>query len=176
MTSTKHQNTSSSSSGPIADYHVAKEQNPANVETFNGDISAFQSTGGKVLHYHGLMDMLISSENSKRYYNLVQETMGMDSSELDDFYRFFGISGMSHCGGGDGAYKIGNVADGVAGTSADENVLIALVQWVEEGVAPEVVRGADANETFWRAHCKWPLTNKYVGPGDYEEESAWQCS
>ncbi|KAL1695734.1 Tannase/feruloyl esterase [Schizophyllum commune] len=159
----------------LNDYAVALAQNPAGIETFNGDISAFEAAGGKVLHYHGLMDGLISSDNSKRYYKLVQETMGKDSSELDDFYRFFPISGMSHCSGGDGAYRIGNV-DGGAGTSADDNVLMSMVRWVEEGVAPEVVRGANANVTYWRSHCKWPLTNKYVGPGSYEDESAWQCS
>ncbi|TRM63606.1 Tannase/feruloyl esterase [Schizophyllum amplum] len=160
----------------LADYYIAIEMDPGTVESFSGDISAFKEAGSKVLHYHGLMDGLISSDNSKRYYSLVQETLGMEPAELDEFYRFFPISGMSHCGGGDGAYKIGNTADGAAGTSADDNVLLALVQWVEEGVAPEVVRGADANETLWRAHCKWPKTNKYVGPGTYEDESAWQCA
>ncbi|KAL1695717.1 Tannase/feruloyl esterase [Schizophyllum commune] len=159
----------------IDDYAVSRAQNPANVETFEGDISAFASSGGKVLHYHGLMDGLISSDNSKRYYKLVQDTLNQEPTELDDFYRFFPISGMSHCSGGDGAYRIGNV-EGGAGTSADDNVLMSMVRWVEEGVAPEVVRGANANATYWRAHCKWPKTNKYVGPGDYEDESAWECS
>ncbi|TRM63610.1 Tannase/feruloyl esterase [Schizophyllum amplum] len=161
--------------GP-ADRHAAVAQNPAGIAAFNGNVSAFQLAGGKVLHYHGLMDDLITSDNSKRYYSLVQETMGKESAELDDFYRFFPISGMSHCSDGDGAYKIGNLQGGYAGASPDENVLMALVQWVEKGVAPEVVRGANANETYWRAHCKWPKTNKYVGPGSYEDESAWQCA
>ncbi|TRM69903.1 Tannase/feruloyl esterase [Schizophyllum amplum] len=160
----------------LADFRVAKAQNPAGVETFDGDISAFEAIGGKILHYHGLMDGLISSDNSKRYYSLVRKTMGREPAELDGFYRFFPISGMSHCTGGDGAHKIGNAQDGVAGTRPDENVLMALVQWVEEGVAPEVVRGANTNQTYWRAHCKWPQTNKYVGPGSYEDESAWQCA
>ena len=159
----------------IDDYAVSRAQNPANVETFEGDISAFASSGGKVLHYHGLMDGLISSDNSKRYYAHVQEIMNKQPAELDEFYRFFPISGMSHCIDGQGAYRIGNVA-GAAGTTPDENVLMSMVRWVEEGVAPEVVRGADANGTYWRAHCKWPKTNKYVGPGGYEDELAWQCS
>ncbi|KAL1730623.1 Tannase/feruloyl esterase [Schizophyllum commune] len=159
----------------IDDYTVARAQNPADIETYNGDLSAFAAAGGKVLHYHGLVDGLITSDNSKRYYAHVQETMNKQPAELDEFYRFFPISGMSHCVGGQGPYRIGNVA-GAAGTTPDENVLMSMVRWVEEGVAPEVVRGADANGTYWRAHCKWPQTNKYVGPGSYEDESAWQCS
>ena len=33
----------------IDDYAVSRAQNPANVETFEGDISAFASSGGKVI-------------------------------------------------------------------------------------------------------------------------------
>ncbi|KAI5887136.1 tannase and feruloyl esterase [Schizophyllum commune H4-8] len=159
----------------LDDYTAARVQNPAGVDSYKGDLSAFAASGGKVLHYHGLADGLITSDNSKRYYAHVQQTMNKQPAELDDFYRFFPISGMSHCIDGQGAYRIGNVA-GAAGMSADENVLMSMVRWVEEGVAPEVVRGVDANGTYWRAHCKWPKTNKYVGPGAYEDESAWQCS
>ncbi|TRM63488.1 Tannase/feruloyl esterase [Schizophyllum amplum] len=159
----------------IADLKAAREQNPAGISAFNGDLSAFELTGGKILQYHGLMDDLITSDHSKRYYSLVQESMGKEPEELDAFYRFFPISGMEHCSFGDGAYRIGNLQTGYAGKSPDENVLMALVQWVEEGVAPEVVRGTDANGTYWRAHCKWPKMNKYLGLGSYWDEFAWQC-
>ncbi|KAL1662252.1 Tannase/feruloyl esterase [Schizophyllum commune] len=147
----------------LDDYTVARAQNPADIETYSGDLSASAAAGGKVLHYHDLVDGLITSDNSKRYYAHVQQTMNKQPAELDEFYRVFPISGMSHC-------------FGAPGTTPDENVLMSMVRWVEEGVAPEVVRGADANGTYWRAHCKWPKTNKYVGPGAYEDESAWQCS
>lgn len=33
------------------------------------------------------MDGVISSENSPIYYNRVSQTMGLNSSEIDDFYR-----------------------------------------------------------------------------------------
>lgn len=44
--------------------------------------------------YHGQADYIISSDNSPRYYNHVSRTMGLPSSDLDEFYRFFRISGM----------------------------------------------------------------------------------
>jgi hypothetical protein len=47
-----------------------------------------------IVHYHGLADAIISSDNSPRYYNHVSRTMGLTSDQLDDFYRFFRISGM----------------------------------------------------------------------------------
>lgn len=47
-----------------------------------------------VVTYHGQADYIISSDNSPRYYEHVSRTMGLPSSGLDDFYRFFRISGM----------------------------------------------------------------------------------
>ena len=56
------------------------------------------------MHYHGLTDAVITSDNSPRYYNHVSNTMQLRSSELDEFYRFFRVSGMNHCSGGVGAW------------------------------------------------------------------------
>lgn len=47
-----------------------------------------------IVTYHGQADFIISSDNSPRYYNHVSQTMGLPSSDLDEFYRFFRISGM----------------------------------------------------------------------------------
>lgn len=69
--------------------------------------------------------------------------MDLDSSSLDNFFRYFRIGGMSHCSGGPGAWHIGQTALGASGGKggAKSNVLLALVEWVEKGVAPETVRG-----------------------------------
>jgi feruloyl esterase len=133
----------SASSYTRQDAALASAQNPYNIQTWNGDLSAFKARGGKVLHYHGLMDGIITSTNSARYYNHVSSTMNMKSSELDDFYRYFRISGMGHCGGGDGAHAIGNVLTEVTDLTAEDNVLVRMVEWVEGGqkYAPEFVRG-----------------------------------
>lgn len=107
--------------------------------------------------------------------------MNLPPGELDEFYRFFQISGMGHCGGGDGAYGIGNGYDTLAGTEPEDNVLMAMVKWVEDGVAPEVVRGAKfengtgSNVEYWRRHCRYPKRNVFKGDGDYKDENAWEC-
>lgn len=87
------------------------------------------------------MDAVITSENSPVYYNLVSRTMGLNSSALDDFYRFFRISGMGHCSGGDGAHMIGNQLMSVSSLDTQNNVLLRMVDWVENGNAPETVTG-----------------------------------
>lgn len=111
--------------------------------------------------------------------------MSLPSAEIDHFYRFFRISGMQHCGGGPGATFIGNVAAQNASNAPDQNVLMAMVRWVEEGVAPDTILGtAFVNGTnvdgkgtvaFQRRHCRYPLRNRYKGTGDYKLPDSWEC-
>lgn len=127
----------------LEDTAYAAAKNPSNIETWNGDLSPFQQKGGKILHYHGLTDPIITSDNSPRYYNHVSNTMELPSRHLDEFYRFFRISGMGHCSGGVGAWGIGQNAAVLNGTeqTAQNNVLLRIVDWVENGNAPETVTG-----------------------------------
>ncbi|KAJ5537318.1 hypothetical protein N7513_010504 [Penicillium frequentans] len=165
----------------VKDAEAALAQNPYNIQTWDGDLSPFKKNGGKVLHYHGMMDQLISSEDSKWYYSHVSETMNLSPTELDEFYRFFTISGMGHCGDGNGAYGIGQGIDTYASSEPGSNVLMAMVKWVEEGVAPETVRGAKFEDgvgtpvEYWRKHCRWPRRNVFKGPGNYTDENSWEC-
>jgi len=153
-----------------------------NISTFNPDLSAFRATGGKLITYHGQQDWLISSSNSPRYYNMVSEAMSLTSSELDDFYRFFRISGMGHCSGGPGAWNFGQAGNAVSTMDVEDNVLMRIVAWVEEGKAPETLRGTkyvnddpSMGVEFRRKHCKYPARNVHVGPGNYTKAGSWQC-
>jgi feruloyl esterase len=165
------------------DYAYAHAKNPGNIETWEGDLSAVRDRGSKILHYHGGADAIISSFNSPRYYDHVSRTMGLPSSALDEFYRFFRISGMGHCSGGVGASFIGQEAASNYTLDPEGNVLMAMVRWVEEGSAPESILGtAYVNETkdsgeiaFQRRHCKYPLRNVYSGTGDATKPDSWNC-
>lgn len=165
--------------GP-ADYARADAVNPADIRTWSGDLSAARARGAKILHWHGLQDQIIPSSNSPRYYDHVARTMGLPSAELDGFYRFFRISGQGHCAGGPGAGSIGQGRgyDAGGGADPDQNVLLAVVRWVEEGKAPESILGtAFVNGTvaFRRRHCKYPLRNMYTGSGDPNDPDSWKC-
>jgi feruloyl esterase len=74
--------------------------------------------------------------------------MGLAPQDLDEFYRFFRISGMDHCAGGDGAWQIGQTSLGAAGTKLvpQHNVLLRMVDWVENGNGPETVTGVKFND------------------------------
>ncbi|KAF3356967.1 hypothetical protein VdG1_03525 [Verticillium dahliae VDG1] len=121
------------------------------------------------------------TDNSARYYNHVARTMGLTSAALDEFYRYFRISGLNHCAGGPGATFIGNRAVAVAGHEPERNVLSAIVRWVEEGVAPDHILGTayvngtkTAGVNFERKHCKYPARNVYQS-GDPKLADSWAC-
>lgn len=164
------------------DYDTAARLNPFNIQTWKGDLSGVKDRGTKVLHWHGGADFIISSENSPRYYEHVSSTMGLSSDELDEFYRYFTISGTGHCRGGDGAHAIGQGPGEVNSYDPSENVLMAMVDWVENNNAPETIIGTKyVNDTqslgikFQRAHCKFPKRNQYKGEGDPNLVGSWEC-
>ncbi|KAJ3731771.1 Tannase/feruloyl esterase [Lentinula guzmanii] len=172
----------------VTDWTHAQKLNPFNIDTWNGNLSAFRSRGGKMLTYQGQADMIVSPINMELYYAHVEGTMSLRPDELDDFLRFFRISGMSHCAGGPGAWEIGQTLPGASGELSEEtlnperNVLTALVKWVEEGVAPDTILGTKyVNDTeelgvqFSRRHCRYPLRNTYNGTGDSINPDSWFC-
>ncbi|KAK8051846.1 feruloyl esterase B-2 [Apiospora rasikravindrae] len=161
---------------------ISDALNPFDIATTKADISAFRDRGGKLIHYHGTMDAVISSDNSPRYYESVRAALKQEPAELDAWYRFFRVSGMGHCSGGPGAHFIGNQKKQLANPDqSDQSVLMDMVRWVEEDKAPEFLTGtALVNNTqggevvFTRRHCRWPTMNKFMG-GDANSADSWSC-
>jgi feruloyl esterase len=167
----------------LQDAVVAKKLNPSFVDTWEGDLSKFRNRGGKVLHWHGEADQYLNIDQSDRYYAHVSKTMRSSPKELDEFYRYFRISGFNHCYGGNGANNFGQ--GGVIPAPSDEpddNTLKRIVAWVEKGEAPEILRGTkfvnddkSKGVAFTRKHCKFPARNVYTGKGNGTDESGWHC-
>lgn len=168
-----------------ADYAYADslDEYHGRVSSFNGDLSAFRDAGGKLLIYHGLADPLTSAANSQRYYLKVAATMGLDNTDLDPFFRFFRISGMAHCGvggiSGAGAWMFGQTG---AASIASDNIIANMVDWVENGVAPDTIVGTKYNYDIQslgvelqRPHCRFPYRTTYEG-GDWTLPEAWGCT
>lgn len=158
---------------------------PAELQPLSADLKAFRDHGGKVLHWHGSSDPLISIMNSDNFYDsLLNLTGGGSYSNIDDFYRYFRLSGTGHCAdGGPGANYVGQ--DGrmqVVTANTEDNVLSALAEWVENGKAPEVIRGVkwvdddpEKDVELARKHCRYPYANRYRGTSDGKDEEGWQC-
>ena len=165
----------------IDDADNAYRIDPGDIESW-ASIAGFRDKGGKLLHYHGQADPIITSDISPQYYDFQSTRLAQPASELDSFYRFFRISGMSHCVGGNGAWMIGQSDMGNATLDPDANVLMAMVRWVEQGIAPDTIQGIKYNDdtagegvTIVRKHCRYPYRNIYVGPGLAGEPENWEC-
>lgn len=153
------------------------------ISGFDADLTAFRASGHKMLMYHGLADPLVSGANSQRYYLKVAKAMGLDWTEIDPWMRLFRISGMAHCGvgkiSGAGAWMFGQNGASAAGVN---NVIDIMVDWVENGKAPETITGtkywydtSSFGVQFTRPHCRFPFRTTYTG-GDWTQPSSWNCS
>lgn len=113
----------------LADFHFdqatfdAVSPMHAIYDSTDPDLSKFAAGGGKLLLYHGWSDPHISPLNSIAYYQAMQKTMG--DAKVSQFSRMFLFPGGYHCNGGDGPF--------------DFPLLSLIMNWVEGGVAPDVV-------------------------------------
>jgi feruloyl esterase len=73
---------------------------------------------------------------------------------------------MKHCSLGPGAYLFGQGSGtGVLTNVVNDtshNILLALVDWVEGGAAPDTITGFDVNGTA-RTHCRYPFESVWGG-------------
>lgn len=166
------------------DARAAAHLNPGDIRTYPLQLLSFEQRGGKLLTYHGQQDGQISSLNTARWYDDLRGARSQ--ADMDKWIRFFRVSGMNHCSGGPGAWVFGqggnNAAAGVP-FEPQRNVLSAVVEWVERGVAPEVLEGTKfvddkvgEGEGFRRRHCRYPLRNVFLGGGGGDgDKGGWRC-
>ncbi|EPS45579.1 hypothetical protein H072_448 [Dactylellina haptotyla CBS 200.50] len=167
-----------------ADYNNAVDA--FNISTYK-DLSKLKASGHKLIQYHGLADGSLTYEGSDLYYESNVRRLGLPSAQMDKFYRYFPISGLSHCATGKGAWFIGAANQffnspaspaGITGFDPAGGVVMSMVKWVEEGIAPETILGrgvgADGKATSTKDHCKYPKKSTYVG-GDASKRTSWRC-
>jgi feruloyl esterase len=140
----------------------------------NPDIDTFRAHGHKLLMYHGWSDWLVAPQESIMYYNDVQARDKQSHSTkplgpLDQSVRLFMVPGMAHCGGGPGATHF--------------DALGAVVDWVEQGVAPERIIAsklppAETSDAvnLQRALCPYPRTAQYQGSGSTNDSTSFVCT
>ncbi|OJJ70445.1 hypothetical protein ASPBRDRAFT_155263 [Aspergillus brasiliensis CBS 101740] len=181
------------------DYRIvqlADRLNPGNATASDFDISPFQKNGGKLLMYHGMADGLIPTDSSLYYYNQVTNAVAPKGIDLDSFYRFFYVPGMQHCvgtpdnmhapwyfAGPNQGPTLSSSLHSVPGFSdAKHDILLALMDWVEKGTAPEnIIATTWDNDTTQeqvyrqRPLCFYPQKAVYTGKGDPNEAQNWEC-
>lgn len=146
------------------------------IGTDDPDLNDFRKGGGKMIMYHGLFDTLIFPRGSYDYYNRAADEMrqkGKRSSsaaamaELQKFYRYFPYPNVGHCAGGTGPQPNGT------------DQFDALVNWVENGVAPEhfvATQNLAGGATRTRKICKYPDVLVYNGSGSTDDHNNFRCA
>lgn len=103
-------------------------------------LSALKNRGGKLIVYHGTADPVFSPNDSIAWYDAVSA----GDSAAASYARLFLVPGMNHCSGGPATDRF--------------NMLTALENWVERGVAPDSVV-AKVNPADPDVKAKgWPAT------------------
>jgi feruloyl esterase len=160
---------------------------PVGQDTFAGvlnanstDLSAFAANGGHMLMYQGYADPLIPSATSIDYYNAVLSA----DPNVNSYLRLFMAPGMWHCGSGPGANAFGN-PDGALPPkplNPADDILGALIAWVEAGVAPtQIVATKYVNDTasdgieFQRPLCLYPAHSAYIS-GNKTKAASYTCT
>jgi hypothetical protein len=122
----------------------------------------FASRGGKMLFFHGLSDPLFSALDTTNYYDRLGAANGGPGA-LRQWSRLFLVPGMGHCTGG-------------SLTTDSFDLLTALVNWVEQGVAPEAVIATPRREpTPSRPLCAYPRYAYYSGRGNPDDAANFEC-
>ncbi|KAI1128623.1 feruloyl esterase B [Nemania abortiva] len=169
----------------VDDALLAVQKNPADIDTWPSSLAAFQDQGGKIITYHGQQDQQISSLNSIRFWERLAAEVDYDLDKMDAYYRLFRIPGMNHCGSGPGAWTVGQGGSpssyGIP-FDKDHNVLAAVVDWVEKGVAPDEIVGSKfvgdsvaGGIMYQHRHCRYPYRSTYSGDGDPLDIESWHC-
>ena len=152
----------------IDEYPLVAKHGSRNIATVTdtfGDLDGFRRQGGKLLTFVGANDPLIMPRGVIHYYRQMAarlgEGKGPDFEALQSFYRLFRGPGVGHCAGGNGPQP--------------QNLFGALVNWVENGVAPEQILAQSGGGAVTRPLCPYPLTAIYDGTGDPNLAASFQC-
>lgn len=139
------------------------------LQTTLPDLTAFQSSGGKLLHYHGESDPSVPAASSVRYWQSVRSIMypGMKDSEsltaLQDWYQLYLVPGAAHCGA--------NTLQ-PNGPFPEDN-MNTMIKWVEKGIKPTGLNAtiqAGTSEGDVDVLCQWPTRPLWKS-----NKSAFQC-
>ena len=156
------------------DLPVARERLAALISD-KVDLTPFARSNAKLILYHGWDDSGPSPYNSINYYEAVKRTVR--ERKADDFFRVFMVPGMYHCRGGPGPNSFGNAGDPPV-LDAQHDVLMALEQWVEKGVAPERIVASTVTAgrvERSRPLCPYPKVARYKGTGSIDEAGNFAC-
>lgn len=137
------------------------------LQTTLPDLTTFQQSGGKLLHYHGESDPSVPAASSVHYWQSVKDIMypGLSDSKavakMKEWYQLYLVPGAAHCG-----------TNSLQPGPYPEDNMQTMINWVENGVQPSrlnatVSSGTHEGET--QMLCQWPKRPLW------KSESSFDC-
>ena len=128
------------------------------------DYRKFRAKGNKLIVYTGSADPVFSANyHLKWYHRLAARNDGLERTQK--FARLFIVPGMNHCGGGP--------------STSQFDAFAAVVNWVENGQAPDSILATAPAATPWpgrtRPLCPYPEIARYKGSGDINAAANFEC-
>jgi len=122
------------------------------------NLNTFLDRGGKILFFHGVSDPWFSAFDTWDYWQRARKANG---EAWDRASRFYMVPGMGHCGGGNAFDQF--------------DLLGAVVDWVEQGKAPEAVTASRRDPAAGtRPLCPFPRYAHHDG-GDPKRAASFSC-
>jgi feruloyl esterase len=113
------------------------------------------------MFFHGMSDPWFSANDTRLYYENLAAANGGPAA-VRDFSRLYLVPGMGHCSGGAAALD-------------SFDLLSAMVDWVENDVAPDrVTSTGNAFPGRSRPLCAYPEYAHYVS-GNPEQAESFAC-
>jgi feruloyl esterase len=138
------------------------------IDAVDPDLRPLEARKAKLIVYHGWNDPSIPAQNSVNYYESVVSALGGSReaavARTRAFFRLYLVPGMQHCSGGPGTDTF--------------DMLTALENWVEKGVAPDRItasRVTAGRVDRTRPLCAYPEVATYVGKGSTDDEASFVC-
>ena len=131
------------------------------VDSTSTNLTTFSAHGGKLIFYHGDSDPWFSPLDTFDYYKgMVADNGGPEA--VSKWSQFYFVPGMAHCSGGPALDQF--------------DLLGAMVNWVEKGIAPtSVLATGKAFPGRSRPLCPYPKHAQYKGQGNSEDAENFEC-
>ena len=131
------------------------------VDSTSTNLTTFSAHGGKLIFYHGDSDPWFSPLDTFDYYKgMVADNGGPEA--VSKWSQFYFVPGMAHCSGGPALDQF--------------DLLGAMVNWVEKGIAPtSVLATGKAFPGRSRPLCPYPKHAQYKGQGNAEDAQNFEC-
>jgi hypothetical protein len=125
------------------------------------NLTSFIGNGGKQIFYHGEADPWFSANDTVRYFEQIGEA-NRAVQPVDEYGRLYLVPGMAHCQGGEL-------------TPDSFDLLTPIVEWVENGDAPDTVTATGRSMPGQsRLLCPYPSYAHYTS-GAAADARNYEC-